>query len=78
LDGWEDGDNPVEEHLKHSPDCGWAIMMFIQQNTSKPSEIEDPTLPSVAEARKATFSIGWPHDGKRGWLCQSDKVFSFF
>ncbi|CRG89228.1 Muscle M-line assembly protein unc-89 [Talaromyces islandicus] len=74
LDGWEDGDNPVEEHLKHSPDCGWAIMMDIQQKSSNPSEIEDPTSASIVDARKATFSVGWPHDGKRGWVCQSDKM----
>lgn len=74
LDGWEDGDDPVTEHLKHSPDCGWAIMMDIQSKTSNPAEIEDPTSSSIVEARRATFAVGWPHEGKRGWLCQSEKV----
>lgn len=76
LDGWEEDDNPIAEHLKHSPDCGWAIMMDIQQHSSNPAEIEDPTSPAIAEARRATFGSSWPHDGKSGWLCQSDKVFS--
>ncbi|GAD98102.1 hypothetical protein PVAR5_6791 [Paecilomyces variotii No. 5] len=74
LDGWEEEDNPLEEHLKHSPDCGWAIMMDIQQHSSNPSEIEDPTSDRIAEARKATFSLSWPHEGKRGWMCQTEKM----
>ncbi|KAL1856635.1 hypothetical protein Plec18170_003605 [Paecilomyces lecythidis] len=74
LDGWEEEDNPLAEHLKHSPDCGWAIMMDIQQHSSNPSEIEDPTSDRIAEARKATFSLSWPHEGKRGWMCQTEKM----
>ncbi|KAL1967484.1 hypothetical protein VTN77DRAFT_3269 [Rasamsonia byssochlamydoides] len=74
LDGWEEDDNPITEHLKHSRDCGWAIMMNIQQQSSNPAEIEDPTSPAIVEARRATFGSSWPHDGKRGWLCQSDKM----
>ncbi|KKA24189.1 Chromosome segregation protein BIR1 [Rasamsonia emersonii CBS 393.64] len=74
LDGWEEDDNPIAEHLKHSRDCGWAIMMNIQQHSSNPAEIEDPTSPAIVEARRATFGSSWPHDGKPGWLCQSDKM----
>lgn len=48
--------------------------MDIQQKTSNPAEIEDPTSASIVEARRATFAIGWPHDGKPGWVCQSEKV----
>jgi hypothetical protein len=74
LDGWEEEDNPIDEHLKHAPDCAWAIMMDIQQRSSNPAEIEDPTGERVTQARLATFGSTWPHDGKRGWVCQSDKV----
>ncbi|KAL2003147.1 hypothetical protein VTN02DRAFT_4842 [Thermoascus thermophilus] len=74
LDGWEEDDNPITEHLKHSSECGWAIMMDIQQRSSNPAEIEDPTSARIVEARKATFGSAWPHDGKRGWVCQSDKM----
>ncbi|KAL2006723.1 hypothetical protein VTN00DRAFT_9391 [Thermoascus crustaceus] len=74
LDGWEEDDNPITEHLKHSSECGWAIMMDIQQRSSNPAEIEDPTSSRIVEARKATFGSAWPHDGKRGWVCQSDKM----
>ncbi|KAI9370532.1 hypothetical protein BJX61DRAFT_515218 [Aspergillus egyptiacus] len=74
LDGWEEDDNPITEHLKHSNDCGWAVMMDIQQHSSNPAEIEDPTSERIVNARLATFGESWPHDGKRGWLCQSDKM----
>ena len=74
LDGWEEDDNPITEHLKHSNDCGWAIMMNVQQQSSNPAEIENPTSPRIVEARQATFNAMWPHDGKKGWICQSDKV----
>ncbi|KAJ5553650.1 hypothetical protein N7494_003028 [Penicillium frequentans] len=74
LDGWEEEDNPITEHLKHSPDCGWAITMDIQQNSSNPSAIEDPTSERITQARLATFGSAWPHDEKRGWVCQSEKM----
>ncbi|KAL4815632.1 hypothetical protein BDW67DRAFT_65187 [Aspergillus spinulosporus] len=74
LDGWEEDDNPITEHLKHAKDCGWAIMMDIQQRSSNPAEIEDPTSEPIVQARLATFGDSWPHDGKKGWLCQSDKM----
>ncbi|KAE8153922.1 hypothetical protein BDV25DRAFT_10004 [Aspergillus avenaceus] len=74
LDGWEEEDNPITEHLKHAPDCGWAVMMDIQQHSSNPAEIEDPTSDKIREARVATFGASWPHDGKRGWVCQSEKM----
>ncbi|OGM48481.1 putative chromosome segregation protein BIR1 [Aspergillus bombycis] len=74
LDGWEEEDNPITEHLKHANDCGWAVMMDIQQHSSNPAEIEDPTCDKIREARLATFGTSWPHDGKRGWVCQSEKM----
>ncbi|EPS25332.1 hypothetical protein PDE_00265 [Penicillium oxalicum 114-2] len=74
LDGWEEDDNPITEHLKHSPDCAWAIMMDIQQSSSNPTTIEDPNSERIVQARIGTFGTHWPHDGKRGWLCQSEKM----
>ncbi|KAJ6191118.1 hypothetical protein N7519_001139 [Penicillium mononematosum] len=74
LDGWEEDDNPITEHLKHAPDCGWAIMMDLQQSSSNPASIEDPTGDRITQARLATFGAAWPHDGKKGWVCQSDKM----
>ncbi|KAL4970563.1 uncharacterized protein BDV14DRAFT_45313 [Aspergillus stella-maris] len=74
LDGWEEDDNPITEHLKHAKDCGWAVMMDIQQRSSNPAEIEDPTSEAIVQARLSTFGDSWPHDGKKGWVCQSDKM----
>ncbi|KAJ5385481.1 hypothetical protein N7517_003392 [Penicillium concentricum] len=74
LDGWEEDDNPVTEHLKHAPDCGWAIMMDLQQSSSNPASIEDPTGDRITQARLSTFGTAWPHDGKKGWVCQSEKM----
>ncbi|KAL2879005.1 hypothetical protein SGCOL_005704 [Colletotrichum sp. CLE4] len=66
LDGWEEGDKPLEEHLKHSPDCGWAIVAGIEANLNGLSS-EDPASTRMIAARKATFDGRWPHEGKRGW-----------
>ncbi|KKZ62841.1 hypothetical protein EMCG_02836 [[Emmonsia] crescens] len=74
LDGWEEDDDPVTEHLKHSSECGWAIMMDIVRRSSNPAEIEDPTNARIVEARRATFGSMWPHDGKRGWVCTTEKL----
>ncbi|KAL2855922.1 hypothetical protein BJY01DRAFT_196600 [Aspergillus pseudoustus] len=74
LDGWEEDDNPITEHLKHTKDCGWAVMMDIYRSSSNPAEIDDPTSEKIAGARLATFGESWPHDGKKGWLCQSGKM----
>ncbi|KAL4895793.1 hypothetical protein BDV59DRAFT_144371 [Aspergillus ambiguus] len=74
LDGWEEEDNPITEHLKHAKDCGWAVMMDIQQHSSNPAEIDDPTSDKIRDARLATFGTQWPHDGKRGWTCDSEKM----
>jgi hypothetical protein len=78
LDGWEEEDNPITEHLKHAPDCGWAVMMDIQQRSSNPKKIEDPMSERIIQARAATFGTSWPHDGKKGWVCQSEKVGQHF
>lgn len=75
LDGWDADDNPIEEHLRLSSGCGWTIMMDIQQHSSNPAEIEDPTSENIVQARQATF-MSWPHDGKRGWVCKSEKVIT--
>ncbi|KGO76617.1 hypothetical protein PITC_091400 [Penicillium italicum] len=75
LDGWEEDDNPVTEHLKHAPDCGWAIMMDLQQSSSNPASIEDPTGDRITQARLATFGTAWPHDGKKGWMVEGGWYF---
>ncbi|KAK9435402.1 Inhibitor of Apoptosis domain containing protein [Metarhizium brunneum] len=73
LDGWEAGDDPLEEHLKHSPQCGWAIVSAIEAEIDEYSR-QDPTLPHMVEARKATFAGKWPHEGRKGWKCKTKQL----
>ncbi|KAH7319899.1 hypothetical protein B0I35DRAFT_430094 [Stachybotrys elegans] len=73
LDGWEAGDDPLLEHIKHSPTCGWAIVAAIE------AEVEDfgklnPADHDMVEARKATFAGRWPHEGKKGWKCKTKQL----
>ena len=88
LDGWEPDDDPLEEHLKFSPDCGYAICQSIAQSEGAKrarresgeepredeQETEDPTSERLVEARRKTFEIGWPHETKRGWTCKTEKM----
>ena len=76
LDGWEEDDDALVEHLKHGSDCAWAVLMSIEQEGAyDTSNMEDPTSGRVEEARRSTFEImAWPHEGKRGWTCKTDKM----
>lgn len=75
LDGWEPDDDPIQEHLKHSSDCAWAILMDAAQNVRLDiNNMDDPTGEHHADARRATFGIGWPHESKRGWTCKTEKM----
>lgn len=76
LDGWEKDDDPLEEHLKHGSDCAWALLMSIEQEGEYDlSNMEDPTAGPIASARQTTFeSIGWPHEGKKGWACKIEQM----
>ncbi|KAH7031545.1 uncharacterized protein B0I36DRAFT_124002 [Microdochium trichocladiopsis] len=73
LGGWEDGDNPFEEHLRLSPNCGWAIVSAIEVGLGDYCE-DDPANPQMVEARKATFADQWPHEGKKGWKCKTKQL----
>ncbi|KAK3905961.1 hypothetical protein C8A05DRAFT_30198 [Staphylotrichum tortipilum] len=73
LDGWEESDNPVEEHLKHSPTCGWAIMAAIEAGYGNYGKVH-PLDPAMIEARKATFAGRWPYESKKGFKCKTKKL----
>lgn len=76
LDGWEENDNAVEEHLKHSPDCGWAITIATElENEDGSQSQEDPMSERMLDARRMTFGAKWPHEHKRGWTCKTQKVY---
>ncbi|KAI9811510.1 MAG: hypothetical protein M1832_000885 [Thelocarpon impressellum] len=74
LDGWEEQDDPIAEHLTHSPDCGWAIVTSIEKRRDDPARQKYPLGEDMKEARRATFAGLWPHDGKKGWVCKTEKM----
>ncbi|KAI1660940.1 hypothetical protein F4813DRAFT_268600 [Daldinia decipiens] len=71
--GWEENDSPLEEHLRLSPRCGWAIVAAIEAGLGDYG-FDDPNDVPMAEARKATFGGLWPHEGKRGWKCKTKQL----
>ncbi|KAK4144553.1 uncharacterized protein C8A04DRAFT_11443 [Dichotomopilus funicola] len=73
LDGWEETDNPLEEHLKHSPTCGWAITAAIEAGYGNYGKVP-PLDPAMIEARKATFGGRWPYESKKGFKCKTKKL----
>ncbi|GAB1319572.1 BIR-domain-containing protein [Madurella fahalii] len=73
LDGWEKNDNPLEEHLKHSPTCGWALMAAIEAGLGNYGKVH-PLDPVMIEARKATFAGRWPYESKKGFKCKTKKL----
>lgn len=73
MDGWQEGDDPIAEHLKYSADCGWAIVATIERQDGDLSE-EYPSSKKMIDARKATFAGRWPYEGKKGWKCKTKQV----
>ncbi|KAK5987944.1 Protein bir1 [Cladobotryum mycophilum] len=73
LDGWEAGDDPLVEHVKHAPHCGWAVVAAIEADVGDYGK-EDPNQYDMIEARKATFGERWPHDNKKGWKCKTKQL----
>ncbi|ETS00462.1 hypothetical protein M419DRAFT_54688, partial [Trichoderma reesei RUT C-30] len=73
LDGWEAGDDPVYEHVKHAPHCGWAIVAAIEADIGDYGR-EDPNDPDMVDARRATFADRWPHENKKGWKCKTKQL----
>ncbi|KAL8807889.1 MAG: hypothetical protein Q9200_004489 [Gallowayella weberi] len=75
LSGWEEDDNPIQEHLSLSPGCGWAAVARIEQNIEDGvKEQDDPMNETLLDARRMTFGANWPHENKRGWICKTEKV----
>ena len=68
LDGWEESDVPVYEHLTHSPNCGFAIVTCIRLRNGDPGRTEDdPTSDRMVLARQETFGDLWPLDPATGF-----------
>jgi hypothetical protein len=74
LDGWDEDDDPLVEHLKHSPDCAWALVEAVETQIEEFSQ-EYPASKRLLDARKATFGNQWPHETKKGWKCKTKQVY---
>lgn len=86
LEGWEDGDDALDEHLKRILDkstgdrCPWATVMGVKRDFDLfgPEELDggkhDPLATHLVAARKKTFGEWWTFDGKKGWKPTSDRV----
>jgi hypothetical protein len=62
LDGWEPDDDPIAEHVRHSPNCGAAITA-ITETQQDGQHISNPHSGSFSGARLMTFGEGlWPHE----------------
>ncbi|KAJ1976493.1 GTP-binding nuclear protein gsp1/Ran [Dimargaris verticillata] len=83
LDGWEAADDPFVEHLGHSGECPWALVICNGHRVSADTQeatiredLEDEYLQGktnvavsrrLEDARVATYGNWWPHEGKTGW-----------
>ncbi|KAK4504132.1 hypothetical protein PRZ48_005047 [Zasmidium cellare] len=77
LDGWEETDVPIQEHLAHTRGCPWATAVSVFRGEDEPEpEMRDPLAEDMIIARKATFATGegWPHESKKGWKCKIAKM----
>ncbi|KAL8734308.1 MAG: hypothetical protein Q9166_001506 [cf. Caloplaca sp. 2 TL-2023] len=77
LDGWEEDDSAIGEHLSFSPHCGWATIAQIEQDVEDGNHEHGNTMDErLLDARRMTFGVNWPHENKRGWLCKTEKGLS--
>jgi hypothetical protein len=86
LEGWEDGDDALDEHLKRVIDknthdkCPWATIMGVKRDFDLFGKDEyengkhDPSSTLLNTARKNTFGHWWKFDGKKGWKPTSERV----
>ena len=75
FDGWDENDDPVQEHLALAPGCAWALQMGVEKEIEAGAEVaEHPISERMIEARIDTFGDHWPHEKKRGWVCRVQKV----
>ncbi|KAF9362782.1 hypothetical protein BGX34_005509 [Mortierella sp. NVP85] len=79
LDGWNETDDPLDEHLSHSRHCGWAIVKNIPMvEDGLPfrwdEEGELPKGERMTKARLETFGDWWPHERTKGWYGNSRRM----
>ena len=79
LEGWEEGDLALTEHLKRAIDdegnkCPWATIVDERDNTTKGKAAwMDPHGEVMLAARLGTFGSWWEYDGRKGWKPTSQR-----
>ena len=87
LEGWEDGDDALDEHLRRinketGDKCAWATVMGAKRDwdlfgdgaLADGSAQLDPAGEVLVQARRSTFGSWWKFDGKKGWKPTSGRV----
>lgn len=86
LEGWEEGDDALDEHLKRhdsftGEQCPWATVMGAKRDYEAArsrgtslATLEEPTTSRLENARRNTFGKWWTFDGKKNWKPTSGRV----
>ncbi|WBW75362.1 survivin, Bir1 [Schizosaccharomyces osmophilus] len=67
---WEENDDPLKEHITHSPSCPWAYVLSARNNPH-----QDPKAPSLTKCRELTFvDKVWPYISRSDFHCQPNTM----
>ncbi|EPX71904.1 survivin [Schizosaccharomyces octosporus yFS286] len=67
---WEENDDPLKEHITHSPSCPWAYVLSARNNPH-----QDPKAPSLTKCRELTFvDKVWPYINRSDFHCQPNTM----
>ncbi|EPY49928.1 survivin [Schizosaccharomyces cryophilus OY26] len=67
---WEENDDPLKEHITHSPSCPWAYVLSARNNPH-----QDPRAPSLTKCRELTFvDKVWPYINRSDFHCQPNTM----
>ncbi|KAI9138078.1 hypothetical protein BKA69DRAFT_1093749 [Paraphysoderma sedebokerense] len=80
LEGWDANDDPYQEHLSHSPNCGWALVVCASMVNDNNADLNManpenwPTSKAMEQARLDTFGNWWPHQKTKGFACSMKRM----
>ncbi|KAL2312401.1 Protein bir1 [Schizosaccharomyces pombe] len=63
---WEDDDDPLKEHITHSPSCPWAYILSSKNNPN-----QNPQAAALTKCREQTFvDKVWPYTNRPDYHCE--------
>ncbi|GJJ77127.1 hypothetical protein EMPS_09486 [Entomortierella parvispora] len=74
LGSWEMSEKPLEQHLGHTKNCGFAISKLPPNPFDWDNPNELPQGDRMYRARLQTFGKWWPHDQVKGFNGTSEKM----